>query len=214
MGSKRRFTLSCLWPERAHNVGNNVTVPGANKPSFTTDVPKHCPLSCQGSLQAVHTLSGNSPHTGPVWRYQTGPDKPSGDSLITPTHIAQRGRRRRQSCAAITLNVWVLQQGSLQTLQDFLDLVPGHTAVTRSLGSTVAVFQWSRPTQKDLHILAYVRQRSSPIQESAEHGLRSPWTCFKVTVPGSSGKGLLPADITVISALAEEGLPDWFFCHV
>lgn len=48
--------LRCLWPERIHNLGNDVTVSGANKPSTSTDVPKHCPLSCLGSLQAVHTL--------------------------------------------------------------------------------------------------------------------------------------------------------------
>lgn len=31
--------LRCLWPERIHNLGNDVTVSGANKPSTSTDVP-------------------------------------------------------------------------------------------------------------------------------------------------------------------------------
>lgn len=176
MGSKRRATLSCLWPERAHNVGMM---------SLSLDLHHHrCAQALSRSVRAppccTHAVWTPSSHLShleiPDWTRHNPRSLGGcrGGSRPVPFTIHRH--------PAFTLDVWVLQQMPLQTLQDFLDLAPGHTAVTHSLRSTVAVFLWPSPTQKYLHIFAYVRQRSSPIQESAEQILGSPWTCFRATV--------------------------------
>lgn len=176
MGSKRRATLSCLWPERAHNVGMM---------SLSLDLHHHrCAQALSRSVRAppccTHAVWTPSSHLShleiPDWTRHNPRSLGGcrGGSRPVPFTIHRH--------PAFTLDVWVLQQMPLQTLQDFLDLAPGHTAVTHSLRSTVAVFLWPSPTQKYLHIFAYVGQRSSPIQESAEQILGSPWTCFRATV--------------------------------
>ena len=113
--------LRCLWPERIHNLGNDVTVSGANKPSTSTDVPST--VLC------------------PAWRYQTL-------RMCTSPHrhtTAHGQGSRPVPCTthrrpALTMNVWVMQQMFLQILKDFLDLAPGHITVTCSLRPNVASF--------------------------------------------------------------------------
>lgn len=75
----------------------------------------------------------------------------------------------------LTLNIWIVHHVLLQTVEDFLNLTPGHIAATHRLRSAVAFFLRPSRTQKQLQVLAYVRERSSPIKEITECILRTPW---------------------------------------
>lgn len=75
----------------------------------------------------------------------------------------------------LTLNIWIVHHVLLQTVEDFLNLAPGHIAATHGLRSAAAFLLRHSRTQKQLQVLAYVRERSSPIKEITECILRSPW---------------------------------------
>lgn len=90
----------------------------------------------------------------------------------------------------LTLDIRIVHHVLLQTVEDFLNLTPGHTAAVHSLGEAAACFLWPGPTQKQLQVLAYVRERSSPIKEITKYILGTPWagrgTGSRVAVDGEA----------------------------
>lgn len=75
---------------------------------------------------------------------------------------------------ALTLNIGVTHQMLLQTVQDFLNVAAGHTAVVHSLRSAAVFFLRPRLTQKQLYVLADVREGSSPVKEMTEYIVGTP----------------------------------------
>lgn len=86
----------------------------------------------------------------------------------------------------------------------------------RSLRSAAALSLRPSLAQKQLHVFAFVRQRSAPIEDIIERVLGSPWAWFKVTAVEvvtnvrGSGRMLSPEESPVGSAKAEEGLSGRF----
>lgn len=92
------------------------------------------------------------------------------------THTPEIGHLSPLSLwTTLTLNIWIIHHVLLQTVEDFLNLAPGHIAATHRLRSAVAFFLWPSHIQKQLQVLAYVRERSSPIKEITKCILRTPW---------------------------------------